>query len=286
VRRMGEAVRAAVAQAGIDAAAVARVGLGTPGLIDLLAGQLIISPNLRGWENFPIRDRVAAHCQRPVTLANDANAATYGEFWVGSGRDFKSMALLTLGTGIGSGIVVRGRMVEGEHNSGGECGHAVIDSSPDARVCSCGRRGHLEAYASATAVVKRAQESLDAGRASSLRDLVAQGTRLTAKRIAEAASAGDELALEIVRDTARYLAVGIVNIMQTIDPSGILLGGAMTFGGNESSLGRKFLGTIRAEVARYALPTLAEQTTIDFATLGGDAGFIGAAGLARLENGS
>ena len=111
--------------------------------------------NLKGWDNFPIRDRVSHHCGLPVTFANDANAAAYGEFWVGSGRDFHSMVLFTLGTGIGCGIIIGDMVVGGEHSHGGECGHIIIDFDDDARMCGCGQRGHLEAYASATAVIKR-----------------------------------------------------------------------------------------------------------------------------------
>ena len=103
--------------------------------------------------------------------------------------------------------------------------------------------------------------------------------------LAQAAEAGDELALELVLETARYLAVGVVNLMHTIDPNGVVLGGAMTFGGHEKPLGRNFLDTVRAEVRRRAFPVLAEKTIIDFASLGGDAGFIGAAGVARQEHG-
>ena len=239
--------------------------------------------NLKGWDYFPLRDRVSHHCGLPVTFANDADAAAYGEFWVGSGRDFHSMVLFTLGTGIGSGIIIGDLCLDGEHSHGGECGHTIINCSPDARLCGCGQRGHLEAYASATAVIKRTREALDAGRSSSLTADLNGGDELTPMLVAKHAENGDQLSLDIVLETARYLGVGITNLMHTIDPNGVLLGGAMTFGGNETQLGRSFLAEIKAEVKRRAYPVLAEKTVIDFATLGGDAGYIGAAGLARLE---
>ncbi len=281
--RMGKAVLQVAEKAGVDISHVARVGLGSPGTMDIPAGKLVKPANLKGWDNFPLRDRVSFHCGLPVTFANDADAAAYGEFWIGSGRDFHSMVLFTLGTGIGTGIIIGDLCLSGEHSHGGECGHIIIDFSPNARLCGCGQRGHLEAYASATAVIKRTREALDAGRSSTLAADLKTGQELTPLLVAKHAENGDPLSLDIVMDTARYLGVGITNVMHTLDPNGILLGGAMTFGGNQSQLGRSFLAEIRAEVKRRAYPILAEKTIIDFASLGGDAGYIGAAGLARLD---
>jgi glucokinase len=273
----------AVAKAGLEPAAVARVGLGSPGTMDIPAGRLISPVNLKGWDDFPLRDRVAAHCGLPVTFQNDANAAAYGEFWVGKGRDFHSMVLFTLGTGIGCGIIVGDQSIDGETGHGAECGHMIIDCSENARACGCGLRGHLEAYTSATAVVKRTREALRTGRPSSLNKRIAQHDELTPKLLAEEAEAGDALSLDIIAETARYLGVGVVNLMHTVDPNGVLLGGAMTFGGHDSDLGLRFLGWIKEEIERRAFRRLAQRTAIDFANLGGDAGYIGAAGLARAE---
>ena len=154
-RRMGAAVREAIAKAGLQPQAVARVGFGSAGPMDLPAGIIISPVNLVGWDHFPIRDRVSHHCGMPVTFENDANAAAYGEFWVGAGRGLGSLVLLTLGTGIGVGIILDDVVIRGEHSHGGESGHIIIDCREEARLCGCGRRGHLEAYASATAVTKR-----------------------------------------------------------------------------------------------------------------------------------
>ncbi|NQT11740.1 MAG: ROK family protein [Planctomycetes bacterium] len=292
-RRMGEAVKRAIQASDVDFSSVARVGLGSPGTMDIPAGMLVDPVNLRGegWKGFPIRDRLSQHCGKPVAFANDAAAAAYGEFWIGSGRDFHSMVLLTLGTGIGCGIIIGGVSVDGENSHGAECGHIIIDCSEDARVCGCGQPGHLEAYASATAVIKRTREALDSGRASSLSERIRKEEEKEENQrkgipelIAEEAEAGDALALELVLETARYLGIGVVSLVHTIDPTGVLLGGAMTFGGNESELGRRFLARIREEVQRRAFEVLAERTAVDFASLGGDAGYIGAAGIARAEH--
>jgi glucokinase len=283
--RMGAAVKEVITQAGLTPTDIAWVGLGSPGTMDIPTGRLISPVNLgRGWDNFPIRQRLADHSGLNVAFANDAGAAAYGEFWVGSGRAFHSMILLTLGTGIGCGIIIGDLSIDGENSHGAECGHMIINDAEDARLCGCGKRGHLEAYASATAVVRRTREALDAGRESSVTQRLAEGKKLTPKLLAEEAEAGDSLSMEIIEQTARYLGVGITSLMHTIDPGGVLLGGAMTFGGRETELGRHFLATVKSEIDRRAFPLLAERITLDFAALGADAGYIGAAGIARLEH--
>lgn len=282
-RRIGGLINRAVSEAGLDDSDVGGVGLGSPGTMDIPGGKLVVPANLRGWEHFPIRDVISQACGRPVTFANDATAAAFGEGWVGAGSRFESMILLTLGTGIGCGIVIGDLLLDGQHSHGGEYGHTVIDCRPDARSCSCGRRGHFEAYASATAVTRRAQEALDAGRISMLTQRLSEGAQLEPKLIAETAEAGDELSRQLILETAEYLGVGIVNLMHTIDPDGILIGGAMTFGGKGSRLGELFLQRVREEVFLRAYPAVGDVTAIEFATLGGAAGFIGAAGIARLS---
>ena len=281
--RIGKAVHDVIRLAEYDQADVARIGLGSPGLIDGDNGLLLLPANLPGWHEFPLRDRVSHHAGFPVTFVNDANAAAYGEFWIGSGRGLHSMILLTLGTGIGSGIIIGDLTIVGEHGYGAECGHIIIDFHGDARRCTCGHTGHLEAYASATAVVDRAREGLDAGRNTSIGVRIADGDPLTAFLVAQEAAAGDQFALELVLDTAQYLSIGIVSLINTIDPSGIILGGAMDFGGAESELGQRFLARVREETLRRAFPVPAEKIHIGFAALGGNAGYIGAAGLARSD---
>jgi glucokinase len=281
--RAGRNVQKIIEEAGLKIGEVKRVGLGTPGTMDISAGMLLQPFNLQGWWNFPIRDRLSQYCELPVTLANDAGAAAYGEYWVGSGRGSQSMIMLTLGTGLGGGIIVGDVSIDGANSHGAECGHIIIDYHDDARRCACGHTGHLEAYVSATAVIKRANEALQAGAKTSVAARLEKGEELTPKLIGEEAEAGDAFASELVMETAYYLGIGIVSLMNTIDPRSVVLGGAMTFGGHNSPLGRRFLERIREEVRRRAFPIPAQQTTIDYATLGSDAGYIGAAGLARAE---
>jgi glucokinase len=282
--RMGRAVHTLAAAAGIATTDIAQVGLGTPGPQDLPSGTIIKAGNLPGWDGFPVRDRVAVHCGRPVTFANDASAAAYGEFWVGSGREYSSLVFLTLGTGVGGGIIIGDTNVEGAHSHGAELGHVIVDVSDAARTCPSGHKGDLEAYASATALKERARQLLAAGATGSLARAVAAGEELTPILVAREMEAGDEVARGVILEAARWLGIGIVTFMHTIDPAAVIIGGAMTFGGEASPVGRAFLDRIREEVRARAFPTLAQKTVIRYASLGGDAGSIGAAGLARLAH--
>jgi glucokinase len=282
--RMGKAVHSLASEAGIATADIAHVGLGSPGPLDIPAGRIVHSGNLPGWDDFPLRDRVAAHCGRPVAFANDANAAAYGEFWVGAGREHDSIVMLTLGTGVGGGIIIGDTNVEGAHSHGSECGHIIVDPAASARVCPCGQPGHLEAYASATSLVKMAREAIAAGATGSLAAAVAGGAELTPILVGTHAEAGDTVAGDLLMEVARWLGIGIVTLMNTIDPEAVIIGGAMTFGGDRAAVGRRFLERIRAEVRQRGFPTLVAATGIRYAALGGDAGAIGAAGLARLQH--
>jgi glucokinase len=253
--------------------------------MDIPAGLLLDPPNLPGWTNFPIRDRLAETLRLPTVLQNDANAAAYGEFWAGGAKDARSLVFWTLGTGIGCGIILDDLIVEGAHSHGAECGHIIVEMT-NGRLCGTGQYGTLEAYAGARALVARCEQALSAGRESSLAARLAAGEKLTPLLIAEAAESGDSLCDDLVMETARYMAVGTVTLMHTINPEMVLFGGAMTFGRTESKLGRRFLQEICAEVKRRAFPIPATKTKIEYASLGGDAGYIGAAGCARIKFGS
>lgn len=281
VDKMRDTIHSMIQSTSIQAEEVVAVGLGTPGSMDVKRGMILEPSNIPGWRHFAIRDALQTAIQRPVTYANDANAAAFGEFWIGSGRKHNSIVMLTLGTGVGGGIIIGDLSIDGENSHGSEVGHIPVDFTEDARICSCGKAGHLEAYSSATAVIQRATEAIKDGRTSSLSNTLVQTGKLTGLRIAEAAEEGDPLAVDIVMETADYLARGVVILMHTIDPSAIVLGGAMNFGGKQSPLGMKFLNRVRQYVDRNAFSILAQRIVIDYAELGGDAGYIGAAGLAR-----
>ena len=288
-RRMADAILSAILQAKLQHEDIMRVGLGSPGTMDIRAGKFIKPANFPGWEDFPIRDTLSGFCNLPVSYDNDANAAAFGEAWAGSGR-YNSMILLTLGTGLGCGIVIEGRTLIGQNSHAGESGHNIVDPSENARLCNCGQRGHLEAYASATGVARRTYDLLETNQVpTSLHQRidVEKMTTLDKSKLPilvwEEAKAGDELSLQIIRETAKWLAIGMATLMHTIDPHCVLLGGAMTFGGPGDPVGDMFLETVKQEVAKRVYRILAERTIIQYAELGADAGYLGAAGIARAD---
>jgi len=283
-QRIAAVVQQLIEQAGVAAGSVARVGLATPGPMDIPRGMILQPGNLPGWWDFPVRDRLSHHARLPVTFANDANAAAYGEYWCGAGAQYHSLVFLTLGTGVGGGIIIGDTLVEGEHSCGSECGHILVDPRDDAWRDSLDKSGSLEAYTNAAAVVRRATEALDAGETSALADRRTAHEQITPRIVADEAERGDALARRIVMETAHWLGIGIVTFIHAIDPDAVVLGGAMTFGGQTNPLGREFLQRIRDTVRPRLLEPLRDTVKIEFASLGGDAGYIGAAGLARLEH--
>ena len=274
---MAETIRRAVKAAGLTLDQVTAIGVATPGLGDIKAGLIIDPPNLKPWKNVPVRDYIARALGRPTVYQNDANAAAYGEFWVGSGRDAKSMALFTLGTGVGGGIILDGDIVVGEHSHGGELGHLRIEPPDRGRLCGCGARGCLEAYASATNVVLRAREAMASWRGPTAMKAyyTANDDEFTAKVVFDLAQAGDACAKKVVDDTAYYLALGACTVTAVVDPELVVYAGGMT------AAGEWFRAQIDAYVRHYGLPFPTKSLEVAFATLGADAGFIGAAGWAR-----
>lgn len=265
---------------------VAAVGIGTPGPINIDNGTILTPTNLPGWHGYPIRERLATVLDKPVQFANDAGAAAFGEYWVGGGQAFGSIVLLTLGTGVGGGIIVNDFSIDGAHSHGAELGHMTIETGPGARQCGCGQWGHLEAYASATALVERTRETLltPEGATSILRKQISAASPLSALMISNAAANGDVVAKSKVSETAVYLGRGIAQLAHVIDPSAFILGGAMNFGGNHSPLGLEFLQEIMTETRKLVFPVLGDRLIVKFAELGSSAGFVGAAGLARAES--
>lgn len=272
-------IQALLKKANATLAEISGIGIGAPGALDLEAGVILQAFNLPDWTNFPIRQSIGERFDCPVHLQNDANAAAFGEFWAGAGRGVRSLMLWSLGTGVGSGIILDGKVLSGAHGHAGECGQMVVqmDGGP---ASEHGLHGSIELYAGARALVRRAHEFLAQGTPSSLAEVDASG-ELTPLDIATAAERGDAMALRLISETARVLGVGTVNVIHTLNPDRILIGGAMTFGGESSPVGRQFLEEIRQTVRRMALRVPAERTEIEFAALGNDAGFIGAAGCLR-----
>jgi len=268
-----------MAENGVKVREVAGVGIGSPGPLDLDEGTILATPNIPGMDGLAIRDLVGQGLSMPATLENDANAAAYGEYICGAGAGAKDMVLLTLGTGIGSGIIIEGKLLHGSHGIGAEIGHMCVE--PDGEQCGCGQKGCLERYSSATYIAERARELIeDKGRNGLLAAVLAQSGRLTAKDIVEAVGAGDAFAEEVWDRGMRYLAIACVNICRIFDPDQIILAGGMT------NAGRHLLDPLRRHFSSLHWSITEVKTRIDIATLGDNAGAIGAAGVAWSAFGS
>ena len=285
IQRMTETIFKVIDNAGFKKEDIARVGLASAGTMDIPAGMLVRPSNLPGWNFCPIRDKLAKLSGFPVTFANDATAGAYAEYSIGAGKGEQGLVVLTLGTGIGCGIILEGHPWDGCHSHGGESGHNLIDISESARWCKCGQRGHFEAYASATGVANRTIEMVNAELKTSLAERVRNAERrdMVPKFVFEEAEKGDKVALDIVDETARFLAYGMVSLTHTLDPSCFLIGGACTFGGAKTETGRRFLKKTTEELGSRIFLHLKERLRIDFAALGNEAGYLGAAGLARQD---
>jgi glucokinase len=275
-----QAVMEVIEKSQFTLADIHSVGIATPGPLDIPEGFILHPANLPTWHNTPIRERLRAMFGKSTVLQNDANAAAYGEYWAGAGQGCPLLMMWTMGTGIGSGIVIEGKILSGIHSHGGECGHINIEMD-NGRLCTSGQYGTLEAYCGGWAITARCKELLAAGRPSMLHEQISQGKSLNPYMIMMACEDGDQLAREIIHETARIMGVGTTTVMHSIDPAMVLIGGAVTFGRNDTATGRLFLQTVREEVKKRAFPILAQRTVIDWAMLGGDAGFIGAAGCAK-----
>lgn len=268
----------AITAAGIQRAGVACVGIGAPGPMSHAAGVIYHAPNLPGWENIPLRDRLAEATGLPVTLENDANAAAFGEFAVGAGKDVESVVMLTLGTGVGGGVILDGQLWRGAYDNAGEIGHTIV--VPNGRPCPCGQHGCLERYASANAVGERLREAIEAGADSVLAGAVRDGQTPTSIDVENAAEAGDALAQRIWDETCFYLAVACVNLQHTLNPQRIVLAGGLI------NAGDALLNRTRDHFRSTSWQIAQDHPEIVFATLGTDAGTIGAAALAQREIGS
>ena len=271
------------------------VGLGSPGLIIAETGVVHFSPNFPGWSDIPLVTYVNAELAKlhpsksvaardPQThthkkykpilrgMDNDVNAMTLGELHHGAGVGYNNLVALTLGTGVGGGVVIDGEVYHGSQNTAGELGHTVVE--PNGRYCGCGNQGCLEAYAGAKNIVERIQEKIETGRSTPLATATKTGTALTPRMIAEAAQAGDELAIEIFAETGRYIGIALTSIAHILNPQIAIIGGGI------AEAGEKLLfAPIRTELSKRAMDIPAQMKIVK-AHLGNDAGIVGAAMLA------
>ncbi len=272
VDRLAHAVVQLATRLGNDTRLVA-AGIGSPGPADYKKGVIYACANLPTFRDVPLPHMLSAQLGCPVAFDNDANVACYGEFVAGAGKDVHDMVFFTLGTGIGCGIVSNSRLIQGATGNAAEVGHMII--FPDGRRCNCGQRGCVEAYASASSTARRAMEAIQAGQASSLAQVLKEKGQITSKDVYEHLALGDPLAKQITDETARALAIMCVNMLHTTDPARIVFSGGMI------AAGQVLLERIRYYFQKEIWSLKKETVEIVFASLGEDAGIIGAAAMAR-----
>ncbi len=252
---------------------IAGVGIGSPGPLSPSRGIIHRLPNLPGLENLPLCELISKGLDLPAWLENDANAAALGEYLCGAGQGKPNMIMLTLGTGLGGGIICEGKIVHGGHEIAGELGHMIVQ--PGGRACACGQHGCIEQYCSAAGMTKHATNLIrEQGRASSLGEVLDSNGTLSANDIYQAFRQGDELAVEIWNELTYYLALGCVNFCRIFDPDQIVFAGGITKAGDDLLL------PVRTNWEKLTWKMTDDKTDVDIASLGSDAGMIGAAGVA------
>lgn len=265
---------AALCAALADGVRVHGIGVGCPGTVD---GGVVRYSNNLNWHDFAMADYLQGKTGLPVRLANDANAAALGEALAGCAKGAESAVIVTLGTGVGGGVVLNGKLLTGYTGAASEPGHTVICDTPNAPLCTCGRRGCFEAYASATALIRMTRQAMDAHPESALHTVAANGT-VNGRTAFDAAELGDAAAKQVVDDYIHYLAVGIANLINMFFPQVIGLSGGV------ANQGENLLRPLRAAVQpmifgdKYAK----KHTALTTCTLGYRAGVIGAALLNRV----
>ena len=239
-----------------------------PGTVDTNNATVVQAPNLPSLTNFSLKAVLEDRLGWPVLLENDANAAAVGEMWLGAARGCRDVVSVTLGTGVGGGVILDGELWRGAHGSAGEIGHSTVDPFSGLK-CKCGNVGCLELFASATAIVRMTREGL-----SRFPGSVLNREELTAERVYDAGRDGDELALSVFREFGTYLGIGLANLINIIDPEIIVIAGGAVNGWD------LFASYMQAEVNERAVRATAHQVKIAAAQCGDNAGLLGAARLA------
>lgn len=269
---IGSLVKRLIKKNGFDQNNILGVGVGCPGTIDSANGIVLYSNNLN-WKDIFLVDRLKELLKYPIRVSNDANCAALGEVKAGVAKDLKNIVLLTLGTGVGSGIVLDGKIFEGGNPGGAELGHTTIINN--GRMCTCGRNGCLEAYASATALIQRTKELLEKNKKSMILELCEGNLNcINGKIVFDAYAQGDEMAMQIIEEYISYLGDGIVNVVNVFRPDKILLSGGIC------NQGETLTNPLNAYVKKYCFGgEKARIPLISIASLGDRAGIIGAAAL-------
>ncbi len=274
IGRLEEAI--ATAMEGTPADQIAGIGIGAPGPLNPISGIILEAPNLPGWVNVPLRNMISARFGLPTFLGNDANLAGLAEYTFGAGRGRPDMIYLTISTGVGSGIIVDGKMVLGAHGLGAEAGHIIVD--PKGPRCGCGHNGCLEAFASGTGIARHVVSRIKAGKKTRITKMVGDDlNKVDARVVSEAAKLGDKLAIQALQRAGKYLGIGIASLLRLFNPTMIVLGGSVT------KAGPLLFDPMWAAIKEYAPAIYWEGLAVAQAALGDDVGLLGAAALAASQ---
>jgi len=270
IERMFDGIDYLLGENGLVPSQLSAISIAAAAIINMREGIITAAPNLPDWEDMPLKSIVAERYGTATFLINDADAAALGEHRFGAGKGLKNLVLLTLGTGIGGGIIIDGKLYTGSYGGAAEIGHMIIvEDGPE---CGCGNKGCLEALASGTAIAREAKRRIDKGEKSSLTEQV-QGKQndITAEKVYLAAKDGDSLSLEVIAGAARYLGTGVLNLVHIFSPDVVILGGSV------AQMGDLLFEPVRQIVREKAFPLMAKSVQIVPARLGNDAGLVGAA---------
>lgn len=271
IKDMAELSKKVALDAGFRLSDVEWVGIGSPGTCDTDNGVLVYANNLNFY-NTPMRDEFRKTFDVPVYIANDADAAAFGEAMAGAAKGTKSSVMITLGTGVGGGVIIDNKIINGFNHAGGELGHMAI--CIDGEKCSCGNRGCWEAYASATALIRQTKTAMDNNPDSKMWEISKDGG-VNGKTAFDAAKLGDKAAIDVVNQYIKYVSVGVTNIVLIFQPEKLLIGGGI------SGQGDYLINPVREYVKAHDYCKTEKHTVIEAAALGNDAGIIGAAFLGR-----
>ncbi|GAE30738.1 ROK family glucokinase [Halalkalibacter hemicellulosilyticus] len=266
---IGQAIKSKCSELNESYDRLQAIGVGAPGFIEMKTGFIYQAVNI-GWKDFALKDELEKETGLQVTVDNDANIAALGEMWKGAGDGAADLLCVTLGTGVGGGLVTNGQILHGVNGMAGEIGH--LTSIPEGGApCNCGKTGCLETIASATGIARLAKEAIDKNPQTTL----ANKAEVTSKEVFEAAAEGDEVALEVVDEVCFHLGLALANIANTVNPAKIVIGGGV------SKAGDHLLNPLAREFNRFALGRVASGAEFKIASLGNDAGIIGGAWLAK-----
>lgn len=271
---MADAAKTLLREAGVEESELISVGIGSPGAVDSEAGVIVSACNLH-FSNTPLREMMAQYFTCPVYVENDANCAAWAEAVAGAARGTQDSLMITLGTGVGGGIVIGGRLYGGMNNYGGEFGHMIIADGGE--LCACGRRGCVEAYSSATALIRDTKRAAEAHPESILGEIAAREGGYSGKTVFAAVEQGDAVAQNVLNGYVHHLAIAAINLIRIFQPEVLVVGGGV------AQAGEALLSPLRDQVSSIygSYVTHDKRTKIKAAALGNDAGIVGAALLGK-----